>query len=72
MLKYTLKRLLMMIPALLGITVVSFVVMHLAPGKPTDMMTDLNPQVTLEAKQRLIELTPASYTGLAERLARHV
>ena len=56
MLKYTLKRLLMMIPALLGITVVSFVVMHLAPGRPTDLMTDMNPQVTLEAKQRLIEL----------------
>lgn len=56
MLKYTVKRLLMMIPALLGITVVSFVVMHLAPGRPTDMMTDMNPQVTLEAKQRLIEL----------------
>ncbi|MDR2947454.1 MAG: ABC transporter permease [Candidatus Adiutrix sp.] len=56
MVKYTLKRLLMMIPALLGITVVSFAVMHLAPGRPTDMMTDLNPQVTLEAKQRLIEL----------------
>lgn len=56
MLKYTLKRLLMMIPALLGITIVSFAVMHLAPGKPTDMMTDLNPQVTLEAKQRLVEI----------------
>ncbi len=56
MLKYTLKRLFMMIPALLGITVISFMVMHLAPGKPTDLMTDLNPQVTLEAKQRLVEL----------------
>lgn len=56
MLKYTVRRLLMMIPALLGITVVSFAVMHLAPGRPTDMMTDMNPQVTLEAKQRLIEL----------------
>lgn len=56
MLKYTIKRLLMMIPTLLGITVVSFVVMHLAPGKPTDLMTDMNPEVTLEAKQRLIEL----------------
>lgn len=56
MIQYTIKRLLMMIPALLGITVVSFAVMHLAPGRPTDMMTDMNPQVTLEAKQRLIEL----------------
>jgi peptide/nickel transport system permease protein len=56
MLRYTLGRLLMMIPALLGITILSFAVMHLAPGRPTDMMTDMNPQVTLEAKQRLIEL----------------
>ena len=56
MLKYTFKRLLMMIPALFGITIISFAVMHLAPGKPTDMMTDLNPQATIEAKQRLIEL----------------
>lgn len=46
----------MMIPALLGITIISFAVMHLAPGKPTDLMTDMNPQVTIEAKQRLIEL----------------
>ena len=50
MLKYTVKRLLMMIPALLGITVVSFAVMHLAPGRPTDLATDLNPQATLEAR----------------------
>ncbi len=56
MLKYTVKRILMMIPALVGITLISFAVMHLAPGRPTDLMTDLNPQVTLEAKQRLIEL----------------
>ncbi len=56
MLQYTLRRLLMMIPALLGITILSFAVMHLAPGRPTDMMTDMNPQATLEAKQRLIEL----------------
>lgn len=46
----------MMIPALLGITIISFAVMHLAPGKPTDLMTDMNPQATIQAKQRLIEL----------------
>lgn len=56
MLKYTLKRLLLMIPTLFGITLVSFLVMHLAPGEPTDSRTDLNPQMTLEAKQRLVEL----------------
>jgi len=40
----------------LGITVVSFCVMHLAPGKPTDTMTDLNVKVSLEARAHLIQL----------------
>jgi len=53
LLAYTLKRLLMMAPALLGITLLSFVVIHLAPGEPIDQMTDLNPNLTLESKQRL-------------------
>ena len=56
MLKYAVQRLLMMGPALLGITLVSFAVIHLAPGEPTDQMTDLNPNVTLESKARLREL----------------
>jgi peptide/nickel transport system permease protein len=46
----------MMIPTLIGITLVSFVVMHLAPGEPTDMVTDLNPQANVAAKQRLREI----------------
>lgn len=45
-----------MIPLLVGITIVSFGVIHLAPGKPTDMATDLNPKASLEAKKRLEEL----------------
>lgn len=46
----------MMIPALFGITLLSFAVIHLAPGEPIDQMTDLNPNLTLESKQRLREL----------------
>jgi peptide/nickel transport system permease protein len=42
-----------MIPLLLGITIVCFVVMHLAPGSPTDMQTQMNPKASVEAKQRL-------------------
>ena len=45
-----------MIPLLIGITLVSFVVIHLAPGKPTDMATMLNPKASLEAKERLEKL----------------
>lgn len=53
---YLLKRLGLMIPMLLGITLVSFVVIHLAPGTPTDMQTTLNPKASLEAQKRLREL----------------
>jgi peptide/nickel transport system permease protein len=53
MLRYLSNRLLMMIPLLLGITLISFVVIHLAPGEPTDLQTDLNPQASVEAKERL-------------------
>ncbi|MDR0549686.1 MAG: ABC transporter permease [Deltaproteobacteria bacterium] len=56
MLKYALKRLLLMIPALIGITIVSFVVMRLAPGDPTDQVTNLNPQASQQAKIRLREI----------------
>jgi peptide/nickel transport system permease protein len=53
MLNYLSKRLLMMIPLLIGITLISFVVIHLAPGEPTDLQTDLNPQATAEMQERL-------------------
>jgi peptide/nickel transport system permease protein len=41
---------------LIGITVVSFFVIHLAPGKPTDIQTSLNPKVSYEARLRLEKL----------------
>ncbi len=53
MLKYIAKRLLMMIPLVLGITLISFVVIHLAPGEPTDMQLDLMPDATIELQERL-------------------
>ena len=39
-----------------GITVISFFVIHLAPGSPTDMQTTLNPLVTPETRERLQKL----------------
>ena len=36
MFKYLLKRILVMIPTLLGITVLSFVILNLAPGGPIE------------------------------------
>ncbi len=53
MVKYLSKRLLMMIPLLLGITLISFIVIHLAPGEPTDIQTELNPEASTELKERL-------------------
>ena len=50
---YILKRILFMIPLLLGITLVCFFVMHLAPGLPTDLQTQMNPKSTIEMKERL-------------------
>jgi peptide/nickel transport system permease protein len=40
----------------LGITVLSFWVIHLAPGKPTDLQTTMNPYASAEARERLERL----------------
>ncbi len=53
---YIAKRLLLMVPLLVGITLVSFVVIHLAPGTPVELQTTMNPKVSLEAQKRLREL----------------
>jgi peptide/nickel transport system permease protein len=50
---YVLKRLLLMVPLFIGITIISFAVIHLAPGSPIDMATDLNPKATAEVKERM-------------------
>ncbi len=39
-----------------GITVISFWVIHLAPGSPTDLQTTLNPEAGLEARAQLEKL----------------
>ncbi len=56
MISYVARRLLMMIPLVLGITVLTFLVMQLAPGRPTDVLTDLNVKMSSEAKQKLIQI----------------
>jgi peptide/nickel transport system permease protein len=42
-----------MIPLLIGITIICFGVIHLAPGSPTDLQTQMNPRASAEAKERL-------------------
>ncbi len=55
MIVYLAKRLLSMIPVVIGVTLISFLIIHLAPGKPTDVMTELNPKITPEARERLVK-----------------
>ncbi len=53
MLNYLAKRFLALVPILLGITVISFLILHLTPGEPTDLQTQLNPRATSEVRERL-------------------
>lgn len=53
MLQYVAKRLIFMAPMLVGITIICFAVMHLAPGSPTDLQTQMNPRASAEAQARL-------------------
>src|SRR2546427_2353712 len=57
MLGYALRRLLLALPLLLGITFVSFTVIHLAPGEPAEIQTgDLSIQSDAQARQLLREM----------------
>jgi peptide/nickel transport system permease protein len=53
MASYLFKRLLLMIPVLLGITLISFTVMKIAPGDPISLVTDMNPNMNEEAIKRI-------------------
>ena len=74
--RYLLKQLIGRIPLLFGITVITFMVIHLAPGKPTTLQTELNPKVSYEARVRLEKLygldkpLPVQYGRWLSRLVR--
>jgi peptide/nickel transport system permease protein len=61
---FLLKRLLGMIPLLLGITLISFAMMHLAPGEPSVVGQELNPRISAHDIERL-----RSYYGLDKPLS---
>ena len=63
MIHYLLKRLVGMIPLLLGITIVSFGIMHLAPGEPAVTGQEFNPKVSSQDIERL-----RAYYGLDKPL----
>ncbi len=56
MLIYVIKRALLMIPILIGITVLSFGVMRLAPGGPAEAQMEFSARASAEARERLRKL----------------
>ena len=56
MLKYLIKRVLWMIPLLIGISLVSFLIIHLAPGDITSNEAAFNPKASEESRQKLREM----------------
>ena len=50
---FLIKKLLWLVPTFLGITLISFTVMHLAPGEPMVLQADFNPKMTPEMRERL-------------------
>ena len=56
MLSYLIKRVLWMIPLLIGISLISFFIMHLAPGDITNSEASFNPKTSEESRQKLREL----------------
>jgi len=75
MLGYALRRILFAVPLLIGITFISFVVIHLAPGDPTEIQTGdlgINAQAVSQMRE-LYELDkplPVQYWKWLQRLAR--
>jgi peptide/nickel transport system permease protein len=56
MLIYIIKRTLLMVPILFGITVLSFGVMRLAPGGPAEAQMEFSARASAEARERLRKL----------------
>ncbi len=56
MLRYLLRRFLILLITFWGITVISFAILRLAPGGPLDPLTDFNPRMTPEFREKLIKM----------------
>src|SRR3989338_4042723 len=71
---YLIKRMLSLVPQFIGITLISFIVIHLAPGGPMDTQSWLNPKISREAKEKVEKLygldrpLPIQYVHWAKRL----
>ncbi len=56
MLRFLFKKFLIMLITLWGITVISFFLIHLAPGGPLSPMTEFNPRITPEFREKLVKM----------------
>jgi peptide/nickel transport system permease protein len=56
MLSYIAKRLLLIIPLIFGITLISFLVIHLAPGGPVEVETEMSVKVSAQARENMKKL----------------
>jgi peptide/nickel transport system permease protein len=56
MLLYITRRLLLMVPLIFGITLITFIVIHLAPGNPVEVQTEMSLKVSAQAKENLKKL----------------
>lgn len=52
MFNYLIRRLLLIIPLLIGISIITFAIVHLTPGTPSDMLLTGNARIDAEAKAR--------------------
>ncbi len=56
MLLYISKRLVLMVPLIFGITLITFTVIHLAPGNPVEVQTEMSLKVSAQARENLKKL----------------
>ncbi len=54
--RYIIKRLLLIVPMLIGISFILFIVMHLAPGDPASIRYGLNPEVSESARANFAKM----------------
>ena len=53
--RFVLKRLLLVIPTLIGVSIITFALVHLTPGDPVDFILDIDPEITEADRQRVRE-----------------
>jgi peptide/nickel transport system permease protein len=53
---FIIRRLLLIIPMMIGVTLVSFFIMHLPPGDPVELLNDLNPDSSPQSIARMREI----------------